>query len=157
MGAGPFPSELLDEWGVKLQTIGKEFGVTTGRMRRCGWLDLNVLKYSADVNSYTAINLTKLDILDTFPEIKVAIAYRHPVTKEKIEGFPADFDLLGKVEVEYVVLKGWLKSIGQCRSFYDLPPAVSNSGGGRFISLTLTRSIISSVVNTSTLLRILSA
>lgn len=133
MGGDPFPSELLDEWGVKLRTIGKEFETTTGRVRRCGWLDLNVLKYSVDVTSSTAINLTKLDILDTFPEIKVAVAYRHPVTKEKIEGFPADLDLLEKVEVEYVVLKGWLKPIGQCRSFYDLPLAVSNFGNFYFL------------------------
>lgn len=127
VGGGPFPTELTDEWGVKLQDIGREFGVTTGRKRRCGWLDLCVVKYSADVNSYTAINLTKLDILDTFPEIKVAVAYRDPMTKEKIEGFPADLDFLGDVEVEYVTLKGWEKSIGHCRAFYDLPPAVSDS------------------------------
>lgn len=123
VGGGPFPSECLDEYGVKLQEIGREFGVTTGRRRRCGWLDLPVVKYSTSVNSYTAINLTKLDILDTFPEIKVAVAYRDPVTKEKIEGFPADLVTLEKVEVEYVTLKGWEKPIGQCRAFYDLPVA----------------------------------
>lgn len=126
VGSGPFPSELIDELGEKLQTVGKEFGVTTGRRRRCGWLDLNVVKYSVDVNSYTEINLTKLDILDDFPEIKVAISYRNPVTKEKIEGFPADLNLLEKVEVEYATLKGWVEPIGHCRSFSELPPAVSD-------------------------------
>jgi adenylosuccinate synthase len=110
---------------VKLQEIGREFGVTTGRRRRCGWLDLPVVKYSTNVNSYTAINLTKLDILDTFPEIKIAVAYRDPVTKEQIDGFPADLDLLEKVEVEYVTMKGWEKPIGHCRSYYELPVAVS--------------------------------
>lgn len=148
VGSGPFPSESIDEWGERLQTIGKEFGVTTGRKRRCGWLDLNVVKYSAAINSYTAINLTKLDILDTFPEIKIAVSYRHPVTQEKIEGFSADLDLLEKVEVEYVVFKGWLEPIGHCRSFSELPPAVRNSNGG-FYFFMLTRS--SSVGNTSTL------
>jgi adenylosuccinate synthase len=121
VGGGPFPTELSDEWGVKLQDIGREFGVTTGRKRRCGWLDLQVVKYSAAVNSYTAINLTKLDILDSFPTIKVATAYINPVTGEEIEGFPADLELLEKVEVKYQEFEGWQKPIGQCRSFYDLP------------------------------------
>jgi adenylosuccinate synthase len=65
VGSGPFPSELFDECGEKLQTIGKEVGVTTGRARRTGWLDLKLLQYSASINSYTAINLTKLDILNS--------------------------------------------------------------------------------------------
>lgn len=140
------PSEAIDEWGEKLQTIGREFGVTTGRKRRCGWLDLNVVKYSVDVNSYTAINLTKLDILDDFPEIKVAISYRHPVTKEKIEGFPADLNLLEKVEVDYATFKGWLEPIGHCRSFSELPPAVSDDDmtfGILCFSIMLTPSMIS--------------
>lgn len=124
VGSGPFPSELDDEWGNKLQTIGKEFGVTTGRRRRCGWLDLNVVKYSAEINSYSVINLTKLDILDTFSEIKIAISYRHSHSKEKvIERFPADLDLLEEVEVEYKTFQGWLEPIGHCRSFEELPLA----------------------------------
>jgi adenylosuccinate synthase len=127
VGGGPFPTEALDEYGVKLQEIGREFGVTTGRRRRCGWLDLQVVKYSTEINAYTALNLTKLDILDTFDEIKVAVAYIDPETKEKIEGFPADLEQLANVEVEYVTMKGWNKPIGHCRAFYDLPVAVSTS------------------------------
>lgn len=127
VGSGAFPSEAIDEWGEKLQTIGREFGVTTGRRRRCGWLDLNVVKYSVAVNSYTAINLTKLDILDDFPEIKVAVSYRHAETKEKIEGFPADLHVLETMEVEYVTFKGWMEPIGHCRTFSELPAAVSDS------------------------------
>ena len=96
-------------------------GVTTGRRRRCGWLDLVIVQYSTTVNSYTAINLTKLDILDTFTEVKVAVAYRDPVTKEKIEPFPTDLDLLEKVEVEYITLKGWNESISACREYSQLP------------------------------------
>lgn len=65
VGGGPFPTEVLDEDGIKLQQIGREVGVTTGRPRRCGWLDLKLLQYSVAVNSYTALNLTKLDILDS--------------------------------------------------------------------------------------------
>ncbi|KAE8449254.1 hypothetical protein EG329_008421 [Mollisiaceae sp. DMI_Dod_QoI] len=130
VGSGPFPSEALDEWGVKLQTIGREVGVTTGRPRRCGWLDLKLLQYSVGMNAYTALNLTKLDILDTFPEIKVAVNYRYE--NEVLESFPAGkyisplmsyLQVLEQVEVEYVTLKGWLKPIGECRSFDELPTA----------------------------------
>ncbi|KHJ80342.1 putative adenylosuccinate synthase [Oesophagostomum dentatum] len=76
VGTGPFPTELKNEDGDRLQTIGQEVGVTTGRKRRCGWLDLFLLRRSAQINGYTAIALTKLDILDSFKEIKVAVGYR---------------------------------------------------------------------------------
>lgn len=123
VGAGPFPSELSNELGAKLQSVGKEFGVTTGRPRRCGWLDLKLLKYSAAVNSYTAINLTKLDVLDDFDEIKIAVAYRHPGQSIPIEGFPADLEVLGGVEVDYVTLKGWKEPISHCKQYSELPIA----------------------------------
>ncbi|KAI1003889.1 Adenylosuccinate synthetase [Podosphaera aphanis] len=123
VGGGPFPTELTDDLGIKLQNIGREVGVTTGRPRRCGWLDLKLLQYSAAINSYTALNLTKLDILDDFPEIKVAVAYRQPGRSEPVEGFPADLEHLDKVEVEYVTLKGWMKPIGNCKTYSDLPTA----------------------------------
>ena len=73
VGDGPFPTELKDEIGDLLQTKGAEIGVTTKRKRRCGWLDLPVLRYTSLVNGYSAICLTKLDILDTLPEIKICI------------------------------------------------------------------------------------
>ena len=77
VGGGPFPSEdETEECGIKLQEIGREWGVTTGRRRRCGWLDLVVVKYSCSINHYTELNLTKLDVLDTFPKIKIAIGYQ---------------------------------------------------------------------------------
>ncbi|VDM72729.1 unnamed protein product, partial [Strongylus vulgaris] len=76
VGTGPFPTELKNEDGDRLQSIGQEIGVTTGRRRRCGWLDLFLLRRSAQINGYTAVALTKLDILDTFKEIKVAVGYR---------------------------------------------------------------------------------
>ncbi|RKF77241.1 Adenylosuccinate synthetase [Golovinomyces cichoracearum] len=123
VGGGPFPSELNDDLGVKLQVAGKEFGVTTGRPRRCGWLDLKILQYSSTVNSYTALNLTKLDILDDFPEVKIAMSYRRPGHTEIIEGFPADLDILGNIEVEYVTLKGWMQPIGNCKTYDELPTA----------------------------------
>jgi hypothetical protein len=81
--------------------------VTTGRKRRCGYQDLVVVKFSAAVNSYSVLNVTKLDVLDAFPTIKVATAYIHPDTGDKLESFPADLDLLSRVKVEYTELKGW--------------------------------------------------
>lgn len=75
--------------------------------------------------SSTSLNITKLDILDSFPSIKVATGYRDPESKEKIEGFPADLKKLEELEPIYEVFQGWLKPIGHCRSFDDLPPAVS--------------------------------
>jgi len=121
VGGGPFATEDLGEAGTKLQEIGREFGVTTGRRRRCGWLDLVVVKYSTAINHYTSLNVTKLDVLDTFPTIKVATAYLHPTTGEKLESFPADLELLGSVKVQYEELKGWEKPITGAKTFYDLP------------------------------------
>ncbi|KAG4441055.1 hypothetical protein IFR05_003463 [Cadophora sp. M221] len=123
VGGGPFPTEDLKEAGTKLQEIGREFGVTTGRRRRCGWLDLVVVKYSTAINHYTALNVTKLDILDTFPTIKVATAYVDPETGAELESFPADLELLGRIKPKYVELKGWEKPITNAKSFYDLPKA----------------------------------
>ena len=76
VGEGPFPTELVNEIGEALQEKGHEFGVTSGRKRRCGWLDLNVIKYSHMLNGFTSINLTKLDVLSGFEEIKIATHYR---------------------------------------------------------------------------------
>ncbi|KAI7907170.1 Adenylosuccinate synthetase [Cokeromyces recurvatus] len=119
VGGGPFPTEQLNEIGEHLQTVGFEFGVTTGRKRRCGWLDLVVLKYSTMINGYTSFNLTKLDILDQLPTIKVAVAYN--LNGKKLTSFPSDLDLLEKVEVEYVELPGWMTDISKCKKYEDLP------------------------------------
>ncbi|KAK9703323.1 Adenylosuccinate synthase [Basidiobolus ranarum] len=119
VGGGPFPTELHDEDGERLQSIGAEVGVTTGRKRRCGWLDLVVLKYSHMINGYSSINITKLDVLDTFPEIKVATAYK--LNGEVMDSFPADLGTLGKVEVQYETLPGWQSDISKCRKFEELP------------------------------------
>ncbi|KAN0122396.1 Adenylosuccinate synthetase [Hyaloscypha variabilis] len=121
VGGGPFATEDLGEVGTKLQEIGREWGVTTGRRRRCGWLDLVVVKYSAAINHYTSLNVTKLDILDTFSTIKVATAYLDPTTGEELESFPASLELLANVKVKYEELKGWEKPITGAKSFYDLP------------------------------------
>ncbi|KAJ4300661.1 hypothetical protein N0V90_002748 [Kalmusia sp. IMI 367209] len=118
---GPFPTEQLNEIGEKLQQQGHEVGVTTGRKRRCGWLDLVVVKHSHACNDYTAINLTKLDVLDDFDELKIATSYSY--NGQTLEYFPADPEILSKVEVHYEILPGWKKPTTGAKAFYDLPSA----------------------------------
>lgn len=119
VGSGPFPTELLDVLGDKLQSVGQEVGTTTGRKRRCGWLDAVVLQYSHMINGYHSINLTKLDVLDSFDELKIAVAYH--INGAKLDSFPADLGLLSRVTVEYETLPGWKADISKCRSFQELP------------------------------------
>ncbi|EXJ86031.1 adenylosuccinate synthetase [Capronia coronata CBS 617.96] len=126
VGSGPFPTELdaaispVDaDYGERLQRIGREFGVTTGRKRRCGWFDLVLVKYSAAVNCYTQINLTKLDVLDDFDVIRVATAYK--VDGQVLDSFPADLDALERLEIEYKTFKGWQTKTTGCKTFEELP------------------------------------
>ncbi|OCH92243.1 Adenylosuccinate synthetase [Obba rivulosa] len=119
VGGGPFPTEQLNDVGVHLQEVGREYGTTTGRRRRCGWLDLVVMKHSCLINGYDTLNLTKLDVLDDLGEIKVAVKYL--VDGKELPGFPADLELLAKVEVEYVTLPGWKTSISSMTTFDALP------------------------------------
>uniref|UniRef100_A0A8C4SQP0 Adenylosuccinate synthetase n=1 Tax=Erpetoichthys calabaricus TaxID=27687 RepID=A0A8C4SQP0_ERPCA len=119
VGIGAFPSEQKNNIGDILQSRGKEVGVTTGRKRRCGWLDLVLLKYAHMINGFTALALTKLDILDVFQEIKVGVAYR--LNNELIPYFPANQEILNKVEVEYVTLPGWNTDTSSARTFEELP------------------------------------
>lgn len=119
VGEGPFPTEQLNEVGETLQDVGAEYGVTTGRKRRCGWLDLVVLKYSNAINGYTHLNITKLDVLDSFKEIKVGIAYHYK--GRKLDSFPEDLNELSKVEVEYKTLPGWSEDITKVTKYQDLP------------------------------------
>jgi len=119
VGGGPFPTEQLNDIGVHFQEVGAEFGTTTGRRRRCGWLDLVVLKHSNLVNGYDALNLTKLDVLDQLKEIKVAVGYE--VDGKELAGFPADLDVLAKVRVIYETLPGWATSIEHITTYEDLP------------------------------------
>ncbi|KND01761.1 adenylosuccinate synthase [Spizellomyces punctatus DAOM BR117] len=119
VGAGPFPTEQLNDIGEHLQTVGAEFGTTTGRKRRCGWLDVVVLRYSQMINDYTSINLTKLDVLDQLPEVKIGVAYIYE--GKRLDSFPADLRVLEKCTVEYETLPGWQQDISKCRTFKDLP------------------------------------
>ncbi|KAJ8387349.1 hypothetical protein AAFF_G00158450 [Aldrovandia affinis] len=124
VGIGAFPSEQSNEIGELLQTRGKEVGVTTGRKRRCGWLDLVLLKYAHMINGFTAIALTKLDILDVLPEIKVGVAYK--VDDVSIPHFPANQEVLQRVEVQYETLPGWNSDTSAVRSFQELPQNAQN-------------------------------
>ncbi|KAF3491246.1 adenylosuccinate synthetase [Arthroderma uncinatum] len=119
VGSGPFPTEQLNEIGERLQVAGREFGVTTGRKRRCGWLDMVLLKYSTRINHYTALNLTKLDILDDFDEIKVAVAYK--LDGKELESFPASAEALENVEMVYETLPGWKSTTMGISKWEDLP------------------------------------
>lgn len=118
VGAGPFPTELCDETGDKLRNNGREFGSTTGRPRRCGWLDLPALKYSIMLNGVDSLIMMKADVLSSFEEIKVCTHYRE---KNNItESFP--FDLSSEtLEPVYVVRNGWQKPLRDISSFTEIP------------------------------------
>ncbi|XP_044728154.1 adenylosuccinate synthetase [Chrysoperla carnea] len=120
VGDGPFPTEQINEIGQSLQTRGHEIGVTTKRVRRCGWLDIQVLLFTSIVNGYTALCLTKLDILDTFKTIKIGVSYLDSNGK-RLTYFPASTAELAKVQVEYMELPGWEQDISNVRSWDDLP------------------------------------
>ncbi len=124
VGAGPFPTEAEGELEEKLRTDGGEYGATTGRPRRCGWLDLVALKHTLWANDVDALVITKLDVLDSLPEIEVGVAYKGGGSAVS-ETFPAFFGegawKNGAPEVEYETLPGWMSSIGHCRRFEELP------------------------------------
>lgn len=119
VGAGPFPTELLDEMGDKIREYGFEFGVTTGRPRRCGWFDAVVVRYSTIVNGMTDLCITKLDILDKLEEIKVCVGYNYQ--GGVINQFPSTLEKLAECTPVYETLPGWLEDTTKCRSFEELP------------------------------------
>lgn len=124
VGDGPFMTELSDDIGALLQSRGHEIGVTTKRPRRCGWLDIPLLKHTTLVNGYTQLCVTKLDILDVLPEIKIAVAYKK--NGKLLDYFPSSPVELASVEVEYISLPGWLTSIEGVRDFENLPENAKN-------------------------------
>lgn len=124
VGNGAFPSELLDETGERLGRIGHEYGATTGRKRRCGWIDLVALRYSLTLNGVTEIALTKLDVLDTFEEVKVCTSYL--LDGREIHDFPTDHETLSRVTPVYKTLKGWMSSNAHARTFGEMHPEARN-------------------------------
>lgn len=121
VGNGPFPVELFDEDGEKLRRIGQEFGATTGRPRRCGWFDAACIQYSAWINGFTSVALTKLDVLDEFETIKICTNYKLRGEILSPESFPYTPDL-EKVELVYEEFPGWMESTKEAREWEDLPP-----------------------------------
>ncbi|OQR86053.1 adenylosuccinate synthetase [Thraustotheca clavata] len=119
VGEGPFPTELHDEVGHHLGSVGAEFGTTTGRPRRCGWLDIPQMKYSNLVNGFTEINLTKLDVLTGLKEVKIGVAYWH--NGKKLTGMPSNLQPLEESTVQYESMPGWTEDISKCRTFEELP------------------------------------
>mmetsp|Transcript_13782 Transcript_13782/g.36959 ORF Transcript_13782/g.36959 Transcript_13782/m.36959 type:complete len:470 (-) Transcript_13782:246-1655(-) len=123
VGAGPFPTELSDSVGKHLLDVGHEYGTTTGRPRRCGWLDIQVVKYAACLNGYDSINITKLDVLTGVKELKIGVSYSLHGKKLPPSCMPAGLEDLGAVNVEYITLPGWNEDISKCTSFSQLPTA----------------------------------
>ena len=120
VGSGPFPTELDDETGDSLRDIGKEFGSTTGRARRCGWLDLPALKYSIMINGVTKLFMTKADVMSGFRTIKICTSYN-------VEGKNSDdipFNADAPIEPVYTDLPGWEADISDIREFAKLPEAL---------------------------------
>jgi adenylosuccinate synthase len=105
VGAGPFVTELKDEVGMHLQNVGGEFGTTTGRARRCGWLDLVVVRHAVRLNGMTSMAITKLDVLNDLESIKVCVAY--DIDGKRVEDFPASIPKLERAKPIYEELKGW--------------------------------------------------
>jgi len=124
VGAGPFPTELFDDNGHHLGEKGHEFGATTGRQRRCGWLDIVSLKRSLDINSVTGICITKLDVLDGLETIRIGVAYR--LNGERIETPPVGADLIEQCEPEFIELPGWKESTVGAKNVEDLPRAAQD-------------------------------
>jgi len=116
VGSGPFPTELNDAVGEQIRKAGKEFGAVTGRPRRCGWFDIPLLRYTAMINGFSSLVITKLDVLDQFDEISVCTEYRG------LKSMPATFRALEAVEPVYKKLPGWTSATRGLTRYEDLPP-----------------------------------
>ena len=121
VGSGPFPTEMPDLDAREVRARGNEFGAVTGRPRRCGWLDLVVLGYAKMLNGIDSLVVTKLDVFDEQPEIKVCVGYRHK--GQRIAAMPPDVETLSQIEPEYKTLPGWKKPTFGVREVRDLPTA----------------------------------
>ena len=124
VGNGPMPTELTDKTGLELREKGAEYGATTGRPRRCGWFDAVAARYTARVNGLSAALVTRLDVLDTFPAIKLCTAYE--VDGQRIEEFPSNTRVVSRCKPVYEEVAGWLQPTSDIRRFDDLPEAARN-------------------------------
>jgi adenylosuccinate synthase len=122
VGGGPMPTELHDQTGEIIQKEGMEYGTVTGRPRRCGWLDAELVRFAAQLNGTTELALTKLDVLDTLPSIKICIGYRLEATGERPWHYwDLDAHRLEQCKPVYIEMKGWERSTKSIRSFEALP------------------------------------
>jgi adenylosuccinate synthase len=119
VGGGPFPTEMPPDLDEEIRKIGKEYGATTQRPRRCGWLDLVALRYATQINGLTAIALTKLDVFDTLADLQVCVAYHHK--GKETTSFPSSLKALEECEPVYETLPGWQQPLTQARSAEDIP------------------------------------
>lgn len=119
VGEGPFPTELLDADGDYIREKGHEFGTTTGRPRRCGWLDIVILRYAARINGLNSIAVTKLDVLDHVEKIKLCTAYEY--RGEVLTDFPASLKVLSECKPIYEEYEGWMSDTSKARKYEDLP------------------------------------
>jgi adenylosuccinate synthase len=124
VGKGPFPAELFDEIGDRIQAKGAEFGATTGRRRRCGWLDAVILRNAVRLNGLTSLTITKLDVLGGLDELKICTAYDYK--GEILKDFPASLKVLADCQPVYETLPGWKEDISGIKDMKDLPANVKN-------------------------------
>lgn len=124
VGAGPFPTELDDEVGKHLLNVGHEFGTTTGRARRCGWLDAVILRLAVRINGLTSLAINKLDTLTGLKKLKIATHYM--MDGKAVYGFPADISLLAHCTPVYEEFEGWTEDISECKTFAELPKAAQS-------------------------------
>ena len=120
VGEGPFLTELTDEIGARLQQVGQEFGATTGRKRRCGWLDMVLVRHAVRVSGITGIALTKLDVLTGIEKLKICIGYRTE-REEFTESVPANLRAPRQCQPVYEEMDGWTEDIRGARRIEDLP------------------------------------
>jgi adenylosuccinate synthase len=119
VGSGPFPTELLDDLGQKLQHDGEEFGATTGRPRRCGWFDAVVARHAVRLNGLNGLAVTKLDVLTGFKTVRVCVAYE--CDGKRVEEVPASIGVLNAARPLYEEFPGWDEPLAKARSLDDLP------------------------------------
>ena len=121
VGEGPFVTELNDEIGNKIREIGYEYGVTTGRPRRCGWFDAVTMRYAVLVGGLTTIALTKVDVFDQFDEIKVCTAYKDTRNGKIYNSYPTDVYMHKYLEPVYESHQGWKSNITDIKNYAELP------------------------------------
>ena len=124
VGEGPFPTEAFGDIGETLRQKGGEYGTTTGRSRRCGWIDIPQIKYAATINGFTNINLTKVDVLTGFDTIRIGTRYKYK--GRYIEQMPSSINMYNDVEVEYEDMPGWKENIQNIDKFDQLPENCKN-------------------------------